>query len=523
VNFQLIGDLIRLRYKLMWARTRTRNGKIAMFAIGYLLLILVVSLLAAGGVGAATIAVRSGKALFVTRVVLTSLYAQALFATVMLGFGMSAIFSDVELRRYPITASERRLVRHLIGIIDPFWILTFALELGLLVGLYAMGATSFWPGLIAVLLLLISNYAVARLIEAIIDRMTKRQSGSMFLMMGVMLLSFSGAIVPPLLKSHPGIVPVVVPVLAFTPPFGAASAMTQNGAAAIGGYLVEILWIIGALGILFFLESRPFERQTSETTVMNFESGYDRAAVALGFDNAPLVGWWLRFYARNGRFKALLVLSLPMAAFLTFNFGGREKGLGWFPAALGAFPIVTFLATARFMVNQFGYLAGGYRRCFLLPVEPAAVLRTGSYASLVLSAGFIPAGLIAWIALAPVPFDARQVAMLACSAVTGMFTIHGLGLWASLYGPRRGNYQQSMGNDLSLFGNIVLIGGVMVMIFSPMIWKKFAPVLLDPAYWWIWLGPPIAAFAFYRISLRTAEGALAGRREQLMAIVEGRA
>jgi hypothetical protein len=128
LNSQLVGELIRLRYKLMWAKTRSRNGKIALFFAGYLLLVLVIALLAAGGFGAAAVAVRSGKAEMITRIALTSLFAQALLTTVMLGFGMSAIFSDLELRRYPVTAADRYVVRHLIGIIDPFWVLTLALE-----------------------------------------------------------------------------------------------------------------------------------------------------------------------------------------------------------------------------------------------------------------------------------------------------------------------------------------------------------------------------------------------------------
>ena len=45
MNTKLIGDLIGLRYKLMWAKTRTRNGKIALFLTGYLLLVLVIALL----------------------------------------------------------------------------------------------------------------------------------------------------------------------------------------------------------------------------------------------------------------------------------------------------------------------------------------------------------------------------------------------------------------------------------------------------------------------------------------------
>src|SRR5690242_19994354 len=101
MNTKAIADLIGLRYKLLWAKTRTRNGKIAIFMTGYLFLVLVIALLAAGGFGAAAIAVRSGRAQTVTRIVLTSLFAQALLATVMMGFGMNAIFSDTELRRFP--------------------------------------------------------------------------------------------------------------------------------------------------------------------------------------------------------------------------------------------------------------------------------------------------------------------------------------------------------------------------------------------------------------------------------------
>jgi hypothetical protein len=523
VNTKLIGDLIGLRYKLMWAKTRTRGGRIALFLIGYLLLILIISLLAAGGIGAAIVAVRAGKALFITRIVLTSLFAQSLLATVMLGFGMSAIFSDLELRRFPIGAFDRRLVRHLIGIIDPFWILTLSLDLGLVVGLYLLDAGSFWAGLCAVLLLIVANYLVARIIEMVVERLMQGPSGSTILMVVVICLSLSGAVIPPLVKRFPGLIPAMVKVLSFTPPFGAAAAMTQSGTAAVSGFAIELVWLAGLVAGLIALEKRPLQRTTAATTALSFESRYDRVAVALGFHNAPLVGWWLRFYGRNSRFKAMILIALPMAALLTFNIGSRSKGPGLFVAALGTFPILTFLATSRFMVNQFGYLGGGYRRCFLLPVEPAAVLRTGSYASMLLSAGFIPLGLLAWAILAPVPYDARQLFMLLASATTGLFVFHGLGIWATLYGARRGNYKQSLGNDLSLVGNIIIVGGVMFCLFGPQVLHKTSPGIFDPANWWMWSAPPLIGIVFYSVSLRTTSGLLRGKREQLMAIVEGKA
>src|SRR5689334_13366343 len=131
MDFELIGNLIRLRYKLLWAKSRTRNGKMALFFAGYILLIMVISIFAAGGIGAGITAIRSGKAYLLSAALFGGMYLQALLASVLLRFGMSAVFSDYELRRFPIRARERMFARHFIGIADPFWILILALELGL--------------------------------------------------------------------------------------------------------------------------------------------------------------------------------------------------------------------------------------------------------------------------------------------------------------------------------------------------------------------------------------------------------
>ncbi len=158
MNLRLIEQLIGLRYKLLWAKTRSRNGRIALFLAGYLLLVALLALLTTGGAGAAIYAIRSGKGEQIARAVLGAIYLEALLASNILGYGMTAIFSDLELRRYPLAAGERRLTRHLIGIVDPFWFLFLFLELGLAFGLYGAGAGSFWFGLVAVLLLFVSNY-----------------------------------------------------------------------------------------------------------------------------------------------------------------------------------------------------------------------------------------------------------------------------------------------------------------------------------------------------------------------------
>jgi hypothetical protein len=74
MNLELIGVLIRLRYKLLWARTRTRNGKIALFMAGYLLLAMVAVLFAMGGLGAGVAAIKSGKGEILAWALLTGIW-----------------------------------------------------------------------------------------------------------------------------------------------------------------------------------------------------------------------------------------------------------------------------------------------------------------------------------------------------------------------------------------------------------------------------------------------------------------
>ena len=94
MNTSLIGELVQLRYKLLWAKTRSRNGRIALFLAGYLLLVMLIALLTTGGIGTAMLAVRSGKAEKIAQGVLTALFLEAVLAANILGFGMSAVFAE---------------------------------------------------------------------------------------------------------------------------------------------------------------------------------------------------------------------------------------------------------------------------------------------------------------------------------------------------------------------------------------------------------------------------------------------
>jgi hypothetical protein len=525
MDFESVGDLIGLRYKLLWARMRSRNGRIAIFMLGYLIFVLVMLLLGTGGFGAGIIAVRSGKALTVARIVLGSLYVEMILLTVIVGWGLNAVFSDLEIRRYPVGAIERRITRHLVALVDPFWFLGLAMDVGLAFGLYIMGVGSFGIGLIAVVLLFISNYLAARVVGVFVDRLMQHKIGSLVLLASIIGMAVSAGQIPVMMKHNPAVAAEAVSVLRFTPPFGAAAAITGSSSQAGWGVAIVVNWLVVLAGALVALERRPAQRQKLPTTAISFESIYDRIGARFGAERAPLVSHWLRFYTRNNRFRTLALLALPVLAFITYSFSfGRPRGNldALFIAALGTFPLAGFMAPARFAVNQFGYVSGGYRRYFLLPTDAAAALRTGSYASMLLGAPLIVLAAIAWVVFSPRPFDGRMLLMLAASGIAGLLTFHSLGLWTSILGPRRGNYNQSLGNDLSLAGNIVFIGGMFVCLLTPHLLAKVAPALVSPHDWWIAVIPAAFALLFYVYSLRATGTLFLRRREQLMVVVEGR-
>jgi hypothetical protein len=527
MNFELIGHLVRLRYKLLWAKTRSRNGRIALFMAGYLLLVLLIAVLAAGGFGAALLAVRTGKAELVAQAVLSALYVQAVVAAVVLGFGVNAIFSEAQLRRYPLKARERRVAWHFIGIFDPFWFLILALELGLVVGLYVSGAAFFWLGLIAVLLLLVSNYLVARVVALLVERLMQRKFGAAVLLVAIASVGFLPAILRPLVRSHRGVIAAFLHVLGYTPPFAAAATMTHTDLAALSGLVLQVGWMLGLAAALVALERRPPQTpRAAQTTTISWDTPYDRLAAFFGPRLGPLMAHWLRFYMRNNRFRTIYAIALPVAGGLIFTLGrhtGTKGHVGsQFGAALSAFAILGCMGTAQFSVNQFGYVAGGFRRFFLLPAQPAAVLRAGSYTFMLMNSALILVGTLLFVLFSPFSFDARMLIMLVGSAVSSLFVFLGLGLWATLFGPRRCDYYSTFGNDLSAAGNTVLIGGLLVVMLGPQVIAGTWPAALAPDKWWMAILVVLLAAAFYFSSLERAGTMLLARREKLLAIVEGR-
>jgi hypothetical protein len=524
MNWEGIGELVRLRYKLMWAKTRSRNGKIALFVIGYLLFVMIAAMVGLGGLGAGIVAIQTGKAEMLAQVVLSGLLLNAVMATILLGFGMNSVFSEAELRRYPLHQRERFVARHFLGIVDPFWILVLILELGLVLGMFVWGAYSLGYGTAAALLLFLCGYLLARAIGAWIDGLMATRSGSAVVMLLILSIAILPRVVAAALERNPAAQKQILVALQFTPMFGAAAAMTHTGGTAFAGLGLILAWSIGLALFLVWLERRPAPRQRAvRGTAAGKKDLFDRFGGLFPPETAPLVSYWLRFFVRNKRFRMLYLVSFPMAAFLTWDIGQLPRGHGnLFVAALGTLPIVVFLGPSRIAVNLYGYMGSAFRRFLLFPTDPAASLRAGSYVSVLLGGSALIPAAIVWAIFAPRPLDFRVIVLPVINGVTVLFLFNSAGLWTTLFGARPGKYDKSLGNDMSLLGNIVVIGSALTCIAVPQMLRKAAPALVLREDWWGLLLTALAV-RIYTVSLRAAGAVFSGRRERLLAVLEGKA
>ncbi len=526
MNFELIGHLIRLRYKLLWAKRRTRGGKIVLFMAGYLLLVGAMAVLAAGGLGAGILAVKTGQAERIAQGVLTGLFAWAVITSVMLGFGMNAAFTDAELRRYPLKSRERRFARHFTGAVDPFWFLFLALEAGLAFGLYLFGAANLLLGLLAALLLYVCCYLAAQVVGLLLERLMQRRGGSMILPLIVVVLCLLPSAAAPWLEKNSGSGRDVVRALGYTPAFGAGALMTRADAAGLYGFGLVAWWTLGLAGALAAMERRPPKPAAAQTARLQWDTRFERIGEKFGPEYGPLVAHWLLFYSRCKRLRISYLLSVPLIPFLMFVFTqqvGKRHVFDPFAAGVGVFAVCGFLPLAAGVVNIYGYVGSGFRRFFLLPGDPGRSLRAASYTLITLCLPGLLVATLAWLVHPPAPYDAKAMIMLLSTGVAGTFLFHGVGLWTTLYGPRRGDPNATMGNDLSAAGNVVLIGGMLGMLlgirFLAAAWKGS----VTPDHWWWSVIVASLAAVFYFTSLKAAETALPARRERLLALLEGKA
>jgi hypothetical protein len=172
--------------------------------------------------------------------------------------------------------------------------------------------------------------------------------------------------------------------------------------------------------------------------------------------------------------------------------------------------------------NQFGFDSSGFRRYFLLPIAPGAILRASSYTAMFVGSTILAAGTVLWLIFAPVPFDARMDLMLFACGIAGLFMFNGLSIWTSLLAPRATSFETTFGNQLSLSANVLLIGGLLGVVFGTMALDKTVGPAAVLSFWWASIPAAALAIAFYFFSLQRGAAVFVSRREQLLNALEGR-
>jgi len=286
------------------------------------------------------------------------------------------------------------------------------------------------------------------------------------------------------------------------------------------GLMVE--WIVFLLAALAAIEQAAARPRNVAVAAVVWGSGYDRVASIFGPAIAPLVARSLRYYSRSGKVRLNFVIALPLLAFVTFGRPLPGDPRHKFVVSLGAFAVVGFLATATMCTNQFGFDAFGFRRYFLLPISPEAILRASSYTALFVGCLLLPIAGVLWLLFAPVPFDWRMAPLLAGSAVGGLLFFNALAIWTSLLAPRRTAFETTFGNQLSLGANVLLIGGILVMLGGATVLDQMAGPAIVLRYWWVSIPAALLAAGLYFFSLRHGTAVFIQRRERLLNALEGR-
>ena len=112
--------------------------------------------------------------------------------------------------------------------------------------------------------------------------------------------------------------------------------------------------------------------------------------------------------------------------------------------------------------------------------------------------------------------------MLLSSAAGGLLLFNALALWTTLLAPRRCDFTTSFGNNLSVGGNLLVIGGVLCMTILPAILRITKKLNLLLTYWWVLPLFLVLAAIGYAVTLRLGGSVFLARRERLLAVMEGR-
>ena len=522
-NFRILQLLVRMRYKLLWAQARTGAGKAALFFAVYLVGMVVFALVTLGFVGTGLLAARSGSVGIAAQGILASFFISGLTVSLLMGVGPSAAFADTVLRRYPLSNRWRFVAQHLIGALDPVWLLIFGSLLGLAIAFQWMGVCSILISLPAFVLFLAATYLSAAVLTLIIRKLVQfRTAGLILTVLGVLLmLTFVMLATSAASSDNPNHVwPAANVLIACTPARATAWIVASPSFLARTAAAVVLLsWILAASVALRIVERVELANFGGGKSATEGEDYYHVAASLFPVRLRPLVAKSLRYHLRCNRVRYSLVMTAPILLFIGLI--GKQSGSDKGTLLLAFMFVAGFFATMAMSVNYFGWDGAGMRRYPLLPIPLPDVLKAHSYSSLLL--GFMDAlgTLVIGVLALRLELGLRAYFFLILDIVAGLFFLHAVALWIVVWAPRRADFSTMMGNVVSLPAKFLMIGSIMPLIFINSGWgPRFDTVVRH----WDWaLGGVLAALFVYWVSLKSVGRLLVQRREVLIEKMAGAA
>jgi hypothetical protein len=516
--------LVRLRYRLIWAHARTGSGRIALLFALYLLGGVFALFFSFGGFGVAIGMVESGHGESIARWTLAGLFANGIGLSLLFGLGPREAFSEQSLRRYPLNSRERFAVRHVIGLLDPTWLILIAGAFGVAIGFVWLGAGSMMTGLPAVVLLIVTNYLATAALLSVIGMMMQTRTGAALLGSAVILLVSIGPLAFASLVStrRVEVWQVFETILQVTPP-GAAAAMIagQDPVRIFGGAGLLLLWCAILIYMLSRLESQPQTSPDSVAGVINWNDFNSQLGDLFGNKYGPLVVKSLRYHMRCNLIRFSLITSPIIVLLGKFLVPGNWPG-GFLLISLATFFVMSSATGASLMLNLFGYDDAGIRRYAVLPISFADALRAGSFASLLLRAMTIFAAFALWLTFYRAESIVWQMMVMVLGiALASLFLFNALGLWTSVFAAKRLHFDAMWNNRLSLGANIVIIGGTLFPFWGVMILADRISQSVILSFWWVSLLILAICFGFYVFMIQIIERTLNLRRERLINLIAG--
>jgi hypothetical protein len=516
--------LVCLRYRLIWAQARTGNGRMAMLFTLYAFGGFSLLFFSLGGLGIAQGAFMLGEGETIARWTLATLFANGIGLSFLFGLGTRGAFSEQSLRHYPLSSRERFIVRHLIGLLDPIWLIVVAGSFGLAIGLAWMGMGSLMMGLPAVFLFVSASYLATAVLLSIADIVVATRAGAAFFSaLVILLVSFGPLAIASLIASHRFDVWLALDnVLLFTPPGTAAGMMAGDGPLMVlGGAGLSFFWC-GTLGYLLLkLERRPpsiYSVTSESTTSSDF---YDQIAKTFGARYGPLVGKSLRYHLRSNLIRFSLITSPVIVLMGKFLVPWRQQEK-FFLLSLAIFFVMSSAAGATLMLNLFGFDDSGIRRYAVLPISFADALRAGSLASVLVRAVTVFVAIALWLLFyAANSLSWQMFMMILSTALASLFLFNAFGLWTSVLSPKRLNFDAMWNSRLSLGANLVVFVGIIIPIWIATFFGDRIDQALLTDYWWTSCLILIFCLSLYILSLMVMDGLVKRRRERLINLIAG--